>query len=289
MQLRSTHSQRGQTMPFWVIGVLIALAMMFFVANYANALTWQIRAQNAADSAAAGTLSVQANVYNEYNVLLYAAAVDEYRLRALNQALLNTLYGAGGCARTNSCANDYNELQNEYDIALAGYTDDIHLLDQANNITQGGQTTDQQKAISLLQGNTWCGNSSDYACQFTITPLQYQNSTGALSGAGYNQIDVIACKNVPMWGAALFKLPNATYQLLGRAAAAIVPAKSESFKPGTQMNPSTGQVYQPTEYWSDDHADPAYFVDFSGLNVDLNWYEAGAIRPFASTVSYQCN
>jgi len=285
------ESQRGQTMPFWVIGVLIGLAMMFFIANYANALAWQVRAQNAADSAASGTLSVQANVYNEYNVILYAAAVDEYRMRALNQAMLNTLYGVGGCSlANNTCQQDYSQMESEYNIALAGYTDDIHLMDQANNITQGGQTTDQQKAISLLQGNQWCASSTDYACQFKITPLQFSNSSGNLSGAGYNEIDVIACKNIPVWGSALLKLGNAgTYQLLGRAAAAIVPANSESFKPGVAVNASTGQVFQPTEYWSPDQADPAYAVDFSGLNVDLNWYAAGAIRPFASTVTFSCN
>jgi hypothetical protein len=290
--MQQLESQRGQTMPFWTIGVLITLAMLFFLANYANAITWQIRAQNAADSAAAGTLSVQANVYNEYNVLLYAAAVDEYRLRALNQALVNTLYGQGGCSISNgTCQSDYNELRNEYDTALAGYTDDIHLLDQANNITQGGITTDQQKALSRLQGNTWCSSSSDFACQFAITPVGTNNSSGTLAGGSgvYNEIDIIACKNIPMWGAALFKLNAGTYKLIGRGAAAILPVKTESFNPGA-LNPQTGQPYQPVEYWSDDQADSAYAVDFSGLNVDLNWYQAGAIRPFSTnTGSYTCS
>jgi hypothetical protein len=285
------ESQRGQTMPFWTIGVLITLGMLFFLANYANAVTWQIRAQNAADSAAAGTLSVQANVYNEYNVLLYAAAVDEYRLRALNQALLNTLNGRGGCAQWTGCQQDYNGLLNEYNIALAGYTDDIHLMDQANNITQGGIATDQQKALTRLQGNTWCSSSSDYACQFSITVVGHADSSGTLAGGAgvYNQIDVIACKNVPMWGAALLKLNAGNYKLIGRGAAAILPVKTESFNPGA-INPQTGQPYQPVEYWSPDQADPAYFVDFSGLNVDLNWYQAGAIRPFSTnTGSYTCS
>jgi hypothetical protein len=288
------EAQRGQTMPFWTIGVLITLSMLFFLANYANAVSWQIRAQNAADSAASGTLSVQANIYNEYDVILYSAAVDEYRLRVLNQALLNTLYGAGGCSLAGgTCAQDYNSLLAEYNAALNSYTDDIHLMDQANNITQGGQTTDQQKALSLLQNNSWCSSSSDYACQFKITPLASGNSSGALSGVGYNEIDVIACKNVSVLGAALLKLDNAgAYKLIGRAAAAIVPAKSERFNPGTQVNSQTGQVFQPVEYWSQDQSDPAYAVNFGGLNVDLNWYQAGAIRPFATGVtssSYSCS
>jgi hypothetical protein len=293
-RIMQLNSQRGQTMPFWTIGVLITLAMMFFVANYANAVSWQIRAQNAADSAASGTLSVQANMYNEYSVLLYATALDEYRLRALNQALLNTLYGVGGCSLANgTCTQDYTTLLAEYDAALNSYTDDIHLLDQGDNVTQAGQSVDQQKAVSILQGRQWCANTTtDYSCQFAITPVAYgSTATGELGGVGYNSVDVIACKNISVFAAALLKINRGTYQLIGRAAAAILPVKSETFKPGTQINTQTGQVYQPVEYWTQDHADPAYAVDFSGLNVNLNWYQAGSIRPFANNVSgaYTCS
>ncbi|MFN2448173.1 MAG: hypothetical protein ABR508_00060 [Candidatus Baltobacteraceae bacterium] len=281
------ESQRGQTMPFWVIGVLITLSALFFLSNYANAVLWQFRAQTTADSAASGILSVQANTYNEYNVMFYAVTVDEYRLRAINQAMLDLLYGAGGCDMSGmKCNADYVELQSEYSAALQAYTDGIHLLDQANNFSQAGQTTDQSKALSLLQNGGWCASPSDYACQFKITSLATNASSGALSGGGYNAIDLIACKKIGYWGSALLNLGNAgSYKLVGRAAAAIVPASTEAFKPGSATNPSTGSVYQPTEYWSDDRADSAYAVDFSGLNVNLNWYIAGAIHPFATNAS----
>ena len=39
-----------------------------------------------------------ANFYNEESLLIYAASVDEYRLRALNQAILNTINHNGGCS-----------------------------------------------------------------------------------------------------------------------------------------------------------------------------------------------
>lgn len=298
----SLESQRGQTLPFWVIGVLIALSMLFFLSNYANAIAWQMRAQNAADSAASSALSVQANVYNEYTILLYAAAVDEYRLRVLNQALLNTIYGQGGCGQpgsaTGTCAQDYATLLNEYYESLSGYTDDIHLLDQANNVTQGGQSTDQQKAISMM--GTGCVNSNDYSCQFKITMLSAQEvgngngngNTSTYIGPGDNEIDVIACRNIGYFGSALLKVNYASYPVLGRAAAAVVPAHSEQFNPGTSINPQTGQAYQPVEsQWATAYSGPAYQVDFSGLTANLNWYTAGAIRPFATNVtssSYTC-
>jgi putative Flp pilus-assembly TadE/G-like protein len=295
------ESQRGQTLPFWVIGVLISLSLLFFLSNYANAIAWQVRAQNAADSAASSALSVQANVYNEYTILLYSAAVDEYRLRVLNQALLNTLYGQGGCGNPGSpsgtCASDYATLLKEYYESLSGYTDDIHLLDQANNVTQGGQNTDQQKALGMM--GTGCVQSNDYSCQFAITALNaqaYTNSNGVGNNAGYigpgdNEIDVIACKNISYFGSGLLKIKFASYPVLGRAAAAVIPAHSEQFNPGKQINSQTGQVFQPVErQWAADNA-PAYQIDFSGLTASLNWYTAGAIRPFATNVtssSYTC-
>lgn len=293
-------------MPFWVIGVLITLSLLFFLANYVNAIAWQVRAQNAADSAASGALSVQANVFNEYSLLLYTTAVDEYRLRVLNQAILNTVYGVGGCntGKGQSCDQNYMSLVNEYNVALNGYTDDIHLLDQANNVTQGGQNTDQAKAITHVQNGDWCASATDYACQFQITVVKDTSYTGSNGngvgnrgdylGPGYNEMDVAACKKIPYFAPALLKLGNVTsYPVLARSAAAVIPANSEAFNPGKQTNPLTGQVFQPTEtQWAAGFTGPAYQVDFTGLTVNLDWYVAGPIRPFGGNLganSYTCS
>jgi hypothetical protein len=288
-RLADHENQRGQTLPFWVIGVLIVLSMTFMLANYANAVVWQVRGQNAADSAASAVLSVQANVYNEYSTILYATAVDEYRIRTINQAILNTIYGYCG-----TCDSDYSSLVTEYNNAVSSYTEDIHLLDQANNLSQAGQSTDQTKALSMIQSGTWCANANDYACSFGIKVLDASSVTGTNgngNNGGYiaggdNEVDLIACKNVSYFGAGLLNLANtATYQVLGRAAAAVVPAYTESFTPSA-TNPQTGQPYQPTEtnWASDAGAWPQLQVNFSGLTVNLNWYEAGSIRPYMTSV-----
>lgn len=299
MQVNRFESQRGQTLPFWVIGILVVLSMVFVLANYANAVAWQIRAQSAADAAASGVLSVQANVYNEYSTILYSTAVDEYRVRTLNQALLNTIYGIDcTTAPGGTCEQNYNSLASAYDSAVSAFTDDIHLLDQANNMTQAGQTTDQSKALTKINNGTQCSTSNDYACSFyfnvldasSTAPSNNGNNGGYIVG-GDNEVDLVACKNVGYFASGLFpSITGATYKVLGRAAAAVVPAYTEDFNPGSSTNPQSGQPYQPTEKsWATGYSDVAYWVDFSGLDVHLKWYQAGTIKPYSTiTGSLTC-
>lgn len=282
--------QRGQTMPFWVIGVLIVLSTMFFLSNYINAVVWQIRAQNAADDAASVSLAITANMWNEETTLLYAAAVDEYRIRYLNQALLNTINGVG-CG-TATCATDYASLRNELNAAVNGYDKTVQLLSQGDNFTEGGQTADQRK-IEALIGND-CATASDYACQFTFTKTA-SNLTNFYkkSGLDIGEVEYVACKKMTYFGSALLNLGNgATYKVIGRGAAGVVPANSEAFNPGTQINPSTGAAYQPAEHWATAQYGVANDVDFSGLTANLNWYTAGTIKPFGGNLSssqYGCS
>lgn len=309
MQQRQLDSQRGQTLPFWAVGTLVVLSLLFFTANYLNVVAWQIRAQNAADSAASVALSVQANNFNEISTLLYAAALDENRLRYLNQALLNTIYGVGGCNPSpgGTCDQNYQTLLSEYDVALNGYTADIQLMGQANNLSQGGQRTDTRKAIAAL--GTSCAISD---CAFTYTLIDtstYPSNGGNGNGDGHGddshhslltpqRVDVVACRNVPYFVPLLLKLgAGASFQALGRAADAVIPANSEVFDPGTAINPQTGQPYQPPEpQWAQAYSAPAYTVDFSALQVNLNWYSAGSIAPYDGSISqgngdgeYQCS
>jgi hypothetical protein len=293
VQLKSLERQRGQTMPFWVVGILIVLTLLFFVANYGASIVWQIRAQNAADSAASTALTIQANLWNEENTILYSASLDEYRMRAINQAILNTINnGAGGGCGGATCDNDYKSLVAEYNAALSGYNADIQLLRQGNNFTEGAQQADVKKAQAHIGSNCVAG---DYMCSFSYTALDVSNGNGQGNGKSLpTESDYVACKNVSYIAPLLFKLSNnASYKAIGRGAAAIVPVQTEAFVPGTAINPSTGAVYQPTEtQWASGYSAPAYWVDFSGLTVNLRWYAAATIRPYMGNLTaadYTCS
>ena len=289
---------RGQTLPFWAIGTMMTLALLFFLANYVNAIGWQIRAQNVADSDASAAMSVQANVLNEESVILYSAALDEYRMRYLNQAILNTIAGVGGCnaAPGGSCDQDYQSLVQEFNVALNGFTGDVHLLGQADQLSEGGQQSDERKAASAFGQS--CGQSGGgLDCTFALTVLDdsLQKSKGPKNQFVPTMVDVMACKKIAYFVPQLLKLGGTavSYPVTARAAATVVPGESENFQPGVAVNPGTGLVYQPPEaQWAVAYRAPGYTVDFSHLTVNLNWYVVGPIRPYSGAVTpsqYQCS
>lgn len=281
------ESQRGQTLPFWALGTVIVLAMLFFLANYVNVVTWNIRAQSAADSFASQGLGVQSNLYNEYSLLTYAAAVDEYRLRYLNQAILNTIDGVGGCSVADgSCDRDYAALVQEFNTTYSSYDNLVQLMRQGDDMTQAGIVADQKKAEKAM--GAACASSSDYTCSFTPSIV----SRGSVNSTNVpDEIDVIACHKVSYFAPQLLKLASkAQFSAMARSAAAVVPGSVEHFNPGTSVNPVTGRVFQPIERPAPDGTS-SYSIDFDGMNATVNWYVAGPIRPFGGAVTaadYSC-
>jgi hypothetical protein len=91
------RGQRGQVLPLWIAGSIAALALAFLTLNYANSVRYQIRAQNAADSAASAVVAIQSDQWNEMTALLYADDVEEFRFRRILDAMLLAVHRSGGC------------------------------------------------------------------------------------------------------------------------------------------------------------------------------------------------
>ncbi|TAM72639.1 hypothetical protein EPN44_15195 [bacterium] len=272
MHLTAGRARRGQTFPFWVISTVLGLTLVFFVANYTNTMRWELRAQNAADTAASAAISTDANMNNELSTLMYASAIEEVRLRYLNQAILNTINGVGGCdpAPGQSCDQDYQSLVSAYNTASSNYATLVQLMRQADNFTQGGQKNGPWKAMGLIGSDC-----SIFDCAFTVTPLDVSAGPGSAE-----TVDVVACKNVPTLVPQLLGLgAGSSFQALGRSAETLTSV-NESFNPST-VNPRTGQPYQPAEPQWATYPFSAYTVDFSNVTVNLSWDVAGPTKPYA--------
>jgi hypothetical protein len=294
-------ASRGQTVPFWTLATIGMLAMMLLVFNYALTVTWNIRAQSAAESAASAGVTSFANVYNAESTILYATAIDEYRVRALNQALLNTIAHNGGCTATvgGTCEQNYTVLRNAYNAALAAYTSDVDTLGRANAIVQGGIDADVMQTVADYAAQCSNGTSPGADCAFSYKVVSVvadqTNQYGQFQGSHNDYttprlVEVIACRNVPWVGARLFSL-GPTFQAVGTATSASVLAQSESITPST---------YQATESrWYGGatlpYLAPAYQVSYTSgstpaSQVNLMWYTTASIHNLTNVgaASYPC-
>ncbi len=280
------ESQRGQTFPVWTFGILTILMLMFMVLDYAESLRWQIRAQNAADSVAQASLSVQASEFNELLMTMHAAGIEEWRLRKTLNALMMVVQGSGGCYdtftatydslvdTTRDCATVYNNLRANYINDLNHYSADVAMMSQISLLTATKQQADITGVFNALT-TTNCGKSvgaADCSLGYTLLPSggATQRSTTNISGAyDYSgivnngdgaplpnvtndllplQLEVVACAKLePLW-ASFFKLNVPPTTVIGRAAATTVQATQEWLAVGTEKNPGTGQYFQPVEY-----------------------------------------
>lgn len=296
------NRQRGQTMPFWLITMVVALALTFFLMDYMNIIGWQVRAQNAADAAVGAALSARVNVLNQESTLLYTSSVDEYRMRYLAQGMINAINRIG-CSDTDpsqpNCQNVYSALLTEYNAALNAYQGVGQLIQEANNFTQGGQTNngnDEQQLVNSL------GKSNNDGFVYTILSPSAKQSTGYPGN-----VDLVACKSVTYQAWKLLQMKSATFQAVGHAAGsgsvlpsnpsvppAVIPSAapgySEYFQPGVKQNPLTGAAYQPIEDPGATGSSPYFSVDYGNLGfdstgghaltVDVSWYVSNAIKPF---------
>jgi hypothetical protein len=266
------QGERGQTLPLWTLSIFAMLTVLFFITNYANVVRWNVRAQNAADSAASTGIATDANMYNQVSTLEFAATVEEARMRYLIQAIANTVNHPAGCGA--SCDAYYTSLVAAYGAASDGYSSITKSMKLGNNLTEGGLKNGPDKALGLVSGNC-----SVYDCAFSYTSSINGNA---------ETIDVVACKNVPYSSPTLFGLAStATFSALGRSVATIAPV-NESFVPGS-TNPKTGAPFQADESPAGKNAPPEYVVTYKTLTVNLSWYVAGTTRPATVAPGYACS
>ena len=268
------RGERGQTLPLWVLGVAAMCALMFFTANYANMIRWHVRAQNAADSAASAGIATDANAANQSNVLVYAATIEEVRMRYLLQAMVNTIYDPGACSGTAACDAVLAKLSTAYTASAANYAAVVAQMRLTDTFTQTGLKNGPAQAAALVQSNC-----TTFDCAFTYTTAV--DTTNEV-------VDVVACKNVGALVPAIMGLPQASaFKALGRSAATL-GQQHESFAPAA-VNPATGTPYQPNETPAGANTSPDFKVNYQSVTVQIAWAVAVAARPKTLVGSYGCS
>lgn len=304
-----TVRERGQTIPFWTFATIAMLALVLAVTNYGTQVYWNVRAQNAADSAVATSVAVQANIWNEESTILYSAAVAEYRLRALNQGILNALNQNGGCDAVTlggplSCDTIFNILMPAFQQANADFQKNVQLLSQANQFTQGGQNAQRKDAQSILPsctgngngGNGNNGNGNGGTPTNAVDPAFCY--TVVIGNDGSNPLQqhtaaVIACRTVPYIAAPIVNLASPSFKAIATSGGAVATANAETVNVATYQPAIETQWYGQTPTLPGaSAATKPYDVEFTNLTVNVNWYTATTLKPSLvpglAGVSYAC-
>jgi len=174
------HTSRGQVLPLWIVAVLTTFMLSFLAINYGNAVRYQIRAQNAADAAAQALMAIQTQRYNETTMALYAANIEEYRIRNLLNGIMLSLSGSGGCyygtgsgttnqngvtsgvgpsspsttAGAEPCDLVFDQLAPAYDSAVNRYTVDVQRINDAGtSMALSNWESDARALLAALKTN----------------------------------------------------------------------------------------------------------------------------------------
>jgi hypothetical protein len=291
----------------WAFGSLSVLVLFVMVLNYGSMIRWQMRAQNAADAAARGILAAQTSQWNQTTEVLHAATVEEYRIRYLLNDLLEVINNNGGCnddpdtiPDPQSCDQMYMNLRGQYFDAVKRYTADVALMNRVSSPTQQDQITQMTAALAQYQANCGQANGGDCAFQYTLIaakPRQnsylenvYADCCAMIVGGGTQghpnnnltplQIEVVTCAKVPSMIPSFWKFTAGAqpFTAVGRAGATSIMATQEFMYVGSILNPTTGKVFQPSEYPESNNGsavftatnDTNYRIDYGG-NPDNPW------------------
>lgn len=265
-----TSRSRGQTLPIWSMGIAAALVLAFAALQYGQILRWQIRAQNAADAAAAGALSVQTSAWNQQIAMLYASSVEEYRLRQLLAGMMVAANNDPSCQST-GCYGVFMKLRDAYEASLQRYTTDVQLVNQASQYSISQVQSDARAIVADLQKNCGAANGGD--CAFTYNVIDVSKRSGSVNDVRMSanvwavntapvggpavvkddytpaQIEIVTCATIAPMVPGLLGFKPPAFTAVGRAAATSAMVTQEWIQPGYIQNPATGAPFQPVEPW----------------------------------------
>jgi Flp pilus assembly protein TadG len=293
MRAAEVEHQRGQVLPLWTFGALAMFVLMFFVLSYGNTVRWQIRAQNAADAAAQSIVALQTQQFNQMEIILYASAVEEFRIRRLLHATLLAAHSQGGCGDDATCEQAYLTLRPELLKATQRYTNDVLVTNRITaNLSYDATRADAAALLARLGDAGSCAAGTGGDCAFRYVLLNFSPRTEDLetvkmdalgilkpsfsqrtAAASINsqlfapvQVEVSVCAQIPPIVPGFFNFAPQPFLAIGRAAATAVMVEHDWLQPGQVVNAVNGGVFQPSEQYVSPFSQSYdwYGVDFGG-------------------------
>jgi hypothetical protein len=221
----------------WVCSALLALLLAFFVFNFANTVRWQIRAQNAADSAAAALLAKDAQSANSLTMLMYALDLQDFKLSTINNTLTSLLQNNTVCLLSVPCSANITTLISKYtnyvsESALivqnistfASQLPNSTIQDQLGLLTYPAGSSRNAHATNLLQA-LFPTSGSGAACVQVSTDCGFNYSVAVVTAVPL-VVDVVACRKVPTLVSQFMHAGSGTFTVVGRSTVELAPLNS---------------------------------------------------------------
>jgi hypothetical protein len=274
MSVNARRFERGQTIPFWVFALLMTMSLVFFVYNYANTIRYQIRAQNAADSAATAAVASDAARLNSVQTLLMALNVQEFKVRSIVAAVPQLLTGGdsncnGAGLLNTACTNDLLSAANNVQTEVSNLSSVATELNQFSGQLTGNNLSNIPSTVSSLFANNCVALSTDCAFKYT-TIVSMVN--------GLPVVDEYACEKVPTLEATFF-LPGAPkfYNAIGHTTYALAPL-SQNISAANNMGGLTNTILTQSMSLFPSISGNALDATFAGLNLDTGYYSTVPVK-----------
>jgi len=271
------HGERGQTIPFWVFAIIMTVSLVFFVYNYSNTIRYQIRAQNAADSAATAALAGDAARLNSVQTLLLALNVQEFTVRNVIAGVPQLLTGgdtncSGSGLLTTACTNDLEDAVNNVQAEAGNMASVENSLTNFQGQLTGNNLSNMPATVSSFFTNNCAALSTD--CSF-----KYTTSISLVNGLPV--VDEYACEKVPTLVAALLPKAPQYYNAVGHTSYTLAPVSQNLSSVNTFGGLSNTILTQNLSLFPNISGN-AVIGTFAGLNLDNGYY---AVVPTPSNKS----
>ena len=281
---RSTalHAQRGQSLPFWLLAVLLSLSLVFFVYNDANTVRYQIRAQNAADSAATAALSSDAAKLNSVQTLLLALNVQDVKVRSILAGESMLLTGGDTACGSNTgyltspaCANDLS----------AGVTDLQHEVTNLQTVVNTVQSFGQLTGNDATAPNATVGSFFKGNCVALSTDCAFKYTTVASGPVnGQMVVDAYACETVPTFARGLLSKSNASYYAIGHSTQTLAIQQPAVLNGGNGFGTLAGDTILGGQMSLFPQVQTSTLVgNFAGLSTNFGYYVPTAVQSTQAT------
>jgi hypothetical protein len=260
--------ERGQALPFWVFASLMMMTLLLCVMNYANTVRYQIRAQNAADSAAVAALASDAASLNSVQTLLLALNIQELNVRSVIGGVPQLLTGGDTkCGTSNGvlaagCVTDLlagvNDLQNS--------VSNLGKVIQTVNSFQG-QLTGHNLANPTGTVQSFFSNN----CVALSTDCNFKYTTAIRLVNGLPVVDEYACEKVNTLASAFLPKSQSVFYAVGHTSSTIAPLQ-QTLDPANNFGGLTNSVLTGNTKLFPSISGNALLGNFAGTSINSGYY-----------------